>query len=400
MPTTLTAPTLRFPAFGEVTLARWDDVISTRPLSERACALIRICLEAVETTAPAGLQTRWHNGCLWFRCDQSRLGELLSCSDRTIRRELQELQQLGVLAIRKGLSHTEAGPVEITAYAISLDRCEALPAREPTPELDQLIHDCDGQPFADEASTDTFPSPLPRDGRIVALLPVRADTCVDSSPLPRTGGEGQGEGADSDGLSAPVSGGLSAGLSAPLSGGLPVVCRGSVRGVAGGLSASHDHDHERLNELYNPSITHDHDQAHETSAAQPVASRPRPDPVAEPPVRQFHAIDTRDIRAIGGFAIDTPDGRKVCASEASRRRVLQEYFADAVSAGHAEPHELRLFAALFRHVARRGDVKAKPKYLRTCWTNRHNADRPLAETLTAADRSYARDLIPDPVPSQ
>lgn len=145
--------------------------------------------------------------------------------------------------------------------------------------------------------------------------------------------------------------------------------------VVSDVASLMNHDHEGLNELYiNSSITHDHD--HEARDIQKPA--------------RFDEISERDIRGIAGFAVEV-NGRTGTPNPLSRLKKLREYFADAVAAGLADPDEFKLFAALFRNVGRRSDVKFRPRYLRTLWTNR--AEKPLESVVTVADREYARSLL-------
>jgi hypothetical protein len=136
-----------------------------------------------------------------------------------------------------------------------------------------------------------------------------------------------------------------------------------------------NHDHEGLNEIINSSITHDQD-SHDARGPERRA--------------RFDDISDRDIRGIAGFAVEI-NGRTGTASESSRLKKLREYFDDAVQAGLAAPEEFRLFAALFRCVGRRSDVKFRPRYLRTLWTNRN--EKPLEGVVTTADREYVRRLL-------
>lgn len=153
-----------------------------------------------------------------------------------------------------------------------------------------------------------------------------------------------------------------------------VVCP-VVSVVVSDVASLMNHDHEGLNELYiNSSITHDHD--HEPREIQKPA--------------RFDEISDRDIRGIAGFAVEH-NGQLGTPNALSRLKKLREYFADAVAAGLADPNELKLFAALFRNVGRRTDVKFRPRYLRTLWTNR--AEKPLESVVTVADREYARSLL-------
>ena len=126
-------------------------------------------------------------------------------------------------------------------------------------------------------------------------------------------------------------------------------------------------------------MNHDHD-----ARGTPAATGTDP--------AKFHQMTDRHIRAIAGFAIEV-DGQMKTAPLAKRLDKLLEYFRDAVSAGQAEESELRLFAAVFRHVGRRAEIMHKSKYLRTMWTNRNNPDKPLNSVLTSDDRSYARQLL-------
>lgn len=154
-----------------------------------------------------------------------------------------------------------------------------------------------------------------------------------------------------------------------------VVCP-VVSVVVSDVASLMNHDHEGLNELcINSSITHDH-ESHEGSD--------------KPKTARFDEISDRDIRGIAGFAVEV-NGRMGTPCEANRLKRLREYFDDAVSAGLADPDEFKLFGALFRNVGRRTDVKVRPRYLRTLWTNR--ADKPLEGVVTVADREYVRRLL-------
>ena len=126
-------------------------------------------------------------------------------------------------------------------------------------------------------------------------------------------------------------------------------------------------------------MNHDHD-----ARGTPPATGTEP--------AKFHQMNDRHIRAIAGFAIEV-DGQMRIAPMAKRLEKLLEYFRDAVRSGQAEESELRRFAAVFRHVARRTEVIHKAKYLRTVWTNRSDPEKSLDSVLTSDDRSYARQLL-------
>ena len=143
---------------------------------------------------------------------------------------------------------------------------------------------------------------------------------------------------------------------------------------------NHDHDHERLNE-FNNSINHDHEATHDY----------------EPDVRRFGEMSAVDIAAIAGYPV-TLNGKQSYASIPSRRRLLEEYFRDAVTAGFACEADLPQFAAVIHAAAR---LNRKPeadklrvgdpgKWVYRCWANRKK--RPIGR-IDADDRRRAADLL-------
>ena len=213
--TSATQADLRYNQISETTSKRWQAVLKSNRLTERACRLIALALASCEAAGPAGMQTKLFRGCLWIKCEQERLAELLECSDRSIRREFQRLETLGVL---KRVAHEDLE--NVVAWVLSLERLEALPESD-TPELDELIYGCP-DPFQVDAEFDPQPA-----------------TC---NPQPAT-------------LSAPLSGGLSAPVSTGLSGGLSAPVSTGLSGLM---------NHEGLNENINSSITHDHEAGTKT----------------------------------------------------------------------------------------------------------------------------------------
>jgi len=230
-----------------------------------------------------------------------------------------------------GALQTHAHPTKdnIIGYRIDLAALESIPESH-TPDLDDIILD-----FADQQTA---------------------------------------SGVTSGVTSGPTSGVASGPTSGPTSGVASGPTSGPTSGVASGV-ASALMIHEGMNELYKTSsITHDH-ESHETREAVPKV--------------RFDQISENHIRAIAGFTVES-NGRTGILSEPKRLAKVHEYFTDAVQAGLALPAEFRTFAALFRNVGRRTDIKHRSKYLRTLWRNRN--DKPLDGVLTAADRQYARQL--------
>ena len=343
---TITQPALPFFDFSDDSRLRFMEMLNEKPLSDRARRFVRLAYEGATEHGKAGLRVRYFREMLWVNCPQERLGELLECTDRTVRDMIRkELEPLGFLKVVKATpDQLEGPPREVTVYCISIARLAALPCLDPTDEVDAAILATGGDPFGE--------------------LDPNHDQAVP-----------QVSGPSSESISAPVSGGISGGSSGGISG-------GSSGGISGGISAlmNHDHDHERVIEesSFIQVMNHDHD-ARGTST-----------PAAEP--AKFHQMTDRHIRAIAGFAVEH-EGELKTLNAAKRLDKLLEYFRDAVRAGQAEESELRMFAAVFRHVGRRPDIMHKAKYLRTMWTNRSNPDKPLSSVLTADDRSYARQLV-------
>lgn len=329
--TTLEQPQLRFAQLGTQTRDRWQKLLTSHrtDLSERMRKLLTIALEACEAHAPTILQARWHGGAIWLCCQQIHIGNLLGCSDRTVRDELATLKTLGCL-----LTHQHPTRENFIGYRFDLAALETL-EQSHTPDLDDIILDWHSQQGNEPTETTT-------------------------------------NNATAEPVAVSVSAPVSAGSSGPPSG-------GSSGHFSAGSSGLMNHDHEGLNINNINSITHDHDSpdARERDPARPA---------------RFDAIDETDLRGIAGFAV-TIAGRTGVAGPASRLRKLREYFADAVQASLADSGEFPAFAALFRHVGRRVDVKHRPRYLRTLWTNRDT--KPLDAILTPADREYVRRLLDD-----
>lgn len=203
----MTSPTLRYDSISDQTRARWDKVLSSarRDLTKRMRLLLRIALDACDSIGPAKMESRLHNGSLWFLCPQADLAELLGCSDRTLRTEFDRLEACGCL-----LKHPHQHVENLIAYRLPVAALESLP-ESLTPRLDEII--C----FVTESELESASA---------------VDPVTDS-------------GDSADGVADVISGAISAAVSGPLSG-----------GVSGGVSApmvmtmkqehennTHGHDH-------------------------------------------------------------------------------------------------------------------------------------------------------------
>jgi hypothetical protein len=320
---------LRYFDFSDDQRLRFSQTINDKPLNDRARKFLRLSFDATCEHSKPGLRVRYYDRTLIISCPQERLAELLDgCSVKTVQRMLEELEAVGVLEKRKTVPKTDGAPVQKTVYLVFLDRLEELPSLDPTDELDSVILDSDGD-LRGSGRRSAHPE---TDVVCPVVCPVVSDVARD------------------------------------------VVCP-VVSVVASDVVSLMNHDHEGLNEIINSSITHDQ----ESHDAREPERRAR-----------FDDISDRDIRGIAGFSVEI-NGRTGTASEASRLKKLREYFDDAVQAGLADPGDFRLFAALFRCVGRRTDVKFRPRYLRTLWTNRN--EKPLEGVVTTADREYVRRLL-------
>jgi hypothetical protein len=126
---------LKFAALGEQTRTRWQKLLnsSRRELTERARRLIAIGLEACESHGPESLQARLHGGCLWICCQQADLARMLDCSERTVRNELDRLDQASALQ-----TFPHPSKPNVIGYRIDPEALEALPETH-TPDLDEII---------------------------------------------------------------------------------------------------------------------------------------------------------------------------------------------------------------------------------------------------------------------
>ena len=127
--------TIRYSEFGEQTRTRWQKLLasSRRDLTTRARTLLQLAIDSYESTGPAVLQVQWLRGCLWICCQQQDLAQLLDCSDRTVRTELERLRELNAL-----LAVPHPSKPNLIAYRVELEKLEALPESF-TPDLDEII---------------------------------------------------------------------------------------------------------------------------------------------------------------------------------------------------------------------------------------------------------------------
>lgn len=184
----MTTPTLPFRTVSDQTRSRWAKLLDSarRDLTPRMRCLIRIILDACDSTAPTRMQaTTWDSGeSIWLLCHQADLAKLLDCSDRTLRTEFERLTDLQAL---KKLPHKSIP--NMIAYRFDLCVLESLP-ESLTPELDEIIFD-----YMESLAESSEAASVSVSGQISAPISVSVS--------------GQ--------ISGPVSGPLSGGLSGPVS---------------------------------------------------------------------------------------------------------------------------------------------------------------------------------------
>lgn len=319
----------------------FDQELLRRPISDRARPFLQLMFSAANGTPPEGIKgvfLKVPTPQYVMQGDLRSLAQAMNCSVKTVQRSIEDLLALGIV---QKVADTDSNDL---TYSLSLKALLAIP------EVDMST---------------SF-------GRAVALLSTH--DVFESGSEPETASETEDFNSDFQPVHTPVQGGVQRGVQTPVQ---APVQRGVQRGVH---PHDHDHDHELIEDSsFIQVMNHDHD-----ARGTPPATGTEP--------AKFHQMNDRHIRAIAGFAIEH-EGQMKTAPLAKRLDKLLEYFRDAVSAGLAEESELRLFAAVFRHVGRRAEVMHKSKYLRTMWTNRNNPDKPLSSVLTSDDRSYARQLL-------
>ena len=327
MSATLTQPTLRYFDFSDEQRLRFAQTVNDKPLSDRARKFLRLSFDATSEHGKPGLRVRYYDRALIISCPQERLGELLD--------------GCSVKTVQRMIEELESISV--------LEKRRTVPKTD-GPPVQKTVYVV----FLDRL--EALPSLDPTDELDCVILDSEGDL--------RGDGERRFHHPENDVAPDVVSVVAS-----------DVVCP-VVSVVVSDVASLMNHDHEGLNELINnSSITHDH-ESHEGSD--------------KPKTARFDEISDRDIRGIAGFAVEV-NGRMGTPCEANRLKKLREYFDDAVSAGLADLDEFKLFGALFRNVGRRTDVKVRPRYLRTLWTNR--AEKPLEGVVTVADREYVRRLL-------
>ena len=80
---------ISYPTFSEPTRHRLETLIRRKAPSPRAKAFLTLCLNAVDSAPPAGLEVDYNSDAFLVSCDRDRLGELLHCSSKTLQRALQ-----------------------------------------------------------------------------------------------------------------------------------------------------------------------------------------------------------------------------------------------------------------------------------------------------------------------
>ncbi len=327
----------------------FDQELLRRPISDRARPFLQLMFSAANGTPPEGIKgvfLKVPTPQYVMQGDLRSLAQAMNCSVKTVQRSIEDLLTLGIV---QKVADTDSNDL---TYSLSLKALLAIP------EVDMST---------------SF-------GRAVALLSTH--DVFESGSESETASETEDFNSDFQPVQAPVhtpvQRGVQGGVQTPVQAPVQAPVQGGVqRGVH---PHDHDHDHELIEDSsFIQVMNHDHDARGTPPATGKESAR-------------FHQMTDQHIRAIAGFAIEH-EGQMRTASMAKRLDKLLEYFRDAVSAGQAEESELRLFAAVFRHVGRRAEVMHKSKYLRTMWTNRNNPDKPLSSVLTSDDRSYARQLL-------
>jgi hypothetical protein len=203
----MTSQNLRYDSISDQTRARWDKVLASarRDLTERMRRLIGIALDACDSIGPAKMESRLHNGSLWFLCPQADLAELLGCSDRTLRTEFDRLEACGCL-----LKYPHQQIENLIAYRLPLAALESLP-ESLTPRLDEII---------------CFVTELELESAAVV------DSVTDS---------GDCAGGVADAISGPISGGISGPVSGPISGGVSVPMVMTMKQEHENNTHGHDH---------------------------------------------------------------------------------------------------------------------------------------------------------------
>jgi len=320
-------------------------LIAERPFSDRAAQFLLLAVDAAHAHAANGVRCIWRNGKLWMQCEQARLGELLSCTDRTVRTMVaNELEPLGFVKRVKAVPVQDGPPREVTIYVIDRERLEAVPVLDPTDPIDAAILSTSGDPWSAESEA------------------MHAAHNVDETP---------------------ISGGSSGGSSGHISGG--------VSGGSSGLSK-------------NPVLSCPVKNINNSSPPVPVQDRSAGQEgesfifnfdFQEGPRRPFNDIPPDHVRAIAGYS---PGGRRF--SDLARQSAFVEYFRDAVAAGFAEPGDACLMLAIFKTAGDRmgpdtpGNLKLRDpqSWIRSVWNARHT--KPPGDN--AAIRKaliYARNLL-------
>ncbi|GAB5444206.1 MAG: hypothetical protein Fues2KO_45550 [Fuerstiella sp.] len=334
----------------------FDQELYLRPFSSNGRAFLRIMFSAANGTPAAGVEGHHlkQRSQYIMAAEQSVLAELMHCSDRTVRRTVEELEGLGILKRYRPVVEIDGKRHQMLSYVLCLRRLIDLPCIDINTPIGRTVVDLidldvfEGDDTAAETTVQQVREESPRIEQSTGSEPVSGD------------------------LSTDLSGGLSTDLSAPSKTPVPV-----LRSCPAPQNSS--------------SLSPD-----SCSGAQDAQEGVRLNfELQEGPCRRFDDIPPEHVRAIAGFS---PGGKRI--SDLARVHVFLQYFRDAVKADFAKPEEVQLMLAIFRACGQRMSpdtaeakrIRDPMNWIRSVWNARHQRP-PLKNATIAKAMVYAVNLL-------